>query len=395
MIMYTGRKVVSMASTVGAGAGCTTLAYFDKQHIFDCAQRSGYTSRKYESKYACSTCGTTTQHCPPKLRCVDAVSGLRVAFVGDSLMAELSVVAACTLGTNWTTHAMPVVPHREALATLLRALLATADVIVVNFGLWFNFENEPDEDHVSHLFPSADYSTQQLEECIARPVAAPSKLAGNCTTLACLASPSTERGGGHPTEFVQLGFFRRSCPDNLGRHAYASDLARFVATLRDVAQEQRWRARRLVWRASTPQHYNTPGGLFPTSSSKWWPRAGACVPLRNPQLASARNEIADLVLAPLFRNPPNGLQLSRMSSFAYDIERYAEHPQHLDCSHFCMHSMDMWNWVRLLVQCLGSERDCGAQSVAEDLEDAHTDSFHRKSHTSQLTSNIATGPKEV
>ena len=372
------------------GLGCAhhhQVTPFHSSAIFSCASDIGYTKNFYEvkrrtvtasvcllmfygpnrnvclpllqAKYACSTC-RPERGCASDLGCrsaadLAALNGTTVALVGDSLKTELAVAMHCVIDRSalavvWPAPSASVVPFRHPLTALLREVLASADVVIFNFGIWYNWDPTVDTQRPRYSRLSEEHTTKQIEECITQGIRAP-KLAGNCTRRHCLTSPTSA------LERIQGAFWRRNCAGSLGKLAYASDLKRFAVVLRKVAAERRWRARKLIWRASTPQHYSGPSGMFPLKRSNTWPGAGACIPVRNDSLAADRNAVADSMLHSLLR-PGGPPYMTRWSTWDHDLGYHDEHPRGADCSHFCLHSTATWNWVRLLLACLVG-RDCG------------------------------------
>ena len=294
-----------------------------------------------------------------------ALRNLTVAFVGDSLMGEMQTLAQCLLPLGGApAFALNLVPDRASLARLLRTALAAADVVVFNFGLWYNFE--PAAAIIPEIPTGLDEGLvpKLVEACLERGLAEGGSLGRACRTAECMRAPV------EPEQHVAYAFRRRRCAGASGSDAYISDLMRFASTLRAVASEKpRWRASRLIWRESTPQHYATPSGFFPTSRNASWPSAGGCVPIKEylKPLARARNHFADLVLAPLLRAPPNApARLERMGTWDFDLAHHSQHPYGKrnkikptartmdDCSHFCLHSDVTGRWLEALVATLVS-----------------------------------------
>ena len=346
---------------------------FNARKIFNCSRRNfGIAKRSYETRYLCSTCDAGGT-CPESLDLPGPIDAT-VAFVGDSLLWQLVTVAGCVLGRfDWPFYSMPVVPHRPALAELLRHVLSTADVAVFNLGIWYNWD--PAQEPHDYMESSTSWhSTAQLEACIrargdkANRTTAPLRASlGHYSPAARLAAPTNS------AERENLAFWRRECASNLGKQAYTSDLLRLRNTLQEVVRERKWRCRHLIWRASTPQHYRSEGhgsGMFPVRFQSWPAIAGApgvCSAVRNRSLAYDRNAVADRVLAPLMRRGGQPPQLTRMSTWRFDVEHHDEHARRTDCSHWCMHSSVTLGWVRQLVDCLTSGgMDCESQVVEVD-----------------------------
>ena len=122
-----------------SAASCGPASNFSRERILECTRRfyGGEAVSEYDSKYLCSTCNRVRcplelnfrqQGCVSTLREDSRLRDVSVAFVGDSIMAQLFAVAKCALDADesWTFHNLVVVPHREALATLLREVLAAS-----------------------------------------------------------------------------------------------------------------------------------------------------------------------------------------------------------------------------------------------------------------------------
>ena len=191
-----------------------------------------------------------------------------------------------------------------------------------------------------------------------------------CLTDACMADPASS------AEIIGYAFRRRQCAGAFGIAAYESDLRRFASTLQAVLAERSWRARRLIWRDNTPQHYATPSGMYSTHRADTWPSAGKCVPIKEPAraLATARNDVVERVLGPLFHDGGPRARLERLSTWNFDVEHHEQHPhgKHTwkidsaaphgagrgvaraidDCSHFCLHSDVTMHWLEALVSTL-------------------------------------------
>ena len=118
---------------------------------------------------------------PSDINCTAIPATLRnltVAFVGDSLMSELQSLAECLLPiagtTAWGLH---MVPGHASLARMLRSVLDTADVVVFNFGIWYNFNASlrplisswVDENYVSEL----------IQQCVNRGLKLPKTTTSN------------------------------------------------------------------------------------------------------------------------------------------------------------------------------------------------------------------------
>ena len=89
---------------------------------------------------------------------------------------------------------------------------------------------------------------------------------------------------------------------------------RFASTLRVVVAERRWRATKLIWRDSTPQHYATLSGFYNTNAKIInWPMSGngKCVPIKDSfrLLANGRNNVAEHI------------RLEYMNTFSFDVAR--------------------------------------------------------------------------
>jgi hypothetical protein len=341
---------------------------FTRRHIFGCINQSS--QRDYLRQYACSTCDDSSLSVSAHdCSAIPLLRNLTVAFVGDSLMGELHTLANCLLPFGTVAFALNLVPHHEPLARQLRLVLSTADVVLFNFGLWYNFEPPA----VVSEGVDESLTPQLVETCLARGLGDGGALGKACSTNACMLDPSGN------LENVAYAFRRRLCERAMGSDAYASDLMRFASTLSAVAAEQRWRARRLIWRDNTPQHYATPSGYFPTFRNASWPSAGSCMPIKGHHfpLANERNRLAERFLAPLLSAPPNApARLERMSTWQHDVAHHAEHPRGKrdeleevaptmrattqrvgnfssylvsDCSHFCLHSAVSRNWMETLL----------------------------------------------
>lgn len=324
--------------------------------------------------YACSTCLSpecrsgrlSARENATCTRTAVALANLTVAFVGDSLMAHVLTLANCVLPGvqgRWPSFALNVIPHqRETLATMLREVLDSADLVIFNVGAWYNWDAGEPEEGFTAAGPAfteegwgfvAGRSQRLMEACIARRLPAPTmELERVCQSQACLHSPSTNR------ERVGYAFRRRKCKDSLGRQAYVSDLSLFASTLRSVSREKSWRARRLIWRASEPQHYNTPSGMFPRQRSPFWPSGnGKCVAIRNFELSQERNIVAERVFGPLL-DVVGAPHLEIWSTARRDARAHDQHAEkrggmmHGDCTHFCLHSEVGRNWLEELLDLL-------------------------------------------
>ena len=145
-----------------------------------------------------------------------------------------------------------------------------------------------------------------------------------------------------------------------------------------VVAERRWRATKLIWRDSTPQHYATLSGFYNTNAKIInWPMSGngECVPIKDSFRvpANGRNSVAEHILKPLLTAPPsNPARLEYMNTFSFDVARHAQHPygklvdseltalgpaqKHRgtlgDCTHFCLHSEVTSRWLETLVALL-------------------------------------------
>ena len=300
-----------------------------------------------------------------------ALRNLTVAFVGDSLMDELYTLAQCMLPLGGARRfTLNLVPDQASLARLMRTALAAADVVVFNFGLWYNFEPAVRPEIPAHVDESL--VTSLIDACLERGLPDGGTRGNACRTDACMRAP------GEGEQHMAYAYRRRYCAGTTGSDAYVSDLMRFASTLDQVAKtEHIRRASRLIWRGNTPQHYTTPSGFFPWARNASWPSAGACVPVEEDHqpLARSRNQLAERVLAPLLRAPPSApARLEHMDTWDFDLAHHSQHPNgkrneikpagadilprsvrlHADrtmddCSHFCLHSDVTGRWLEALV----------------------------------------------
>lgn len=376
-----------------------TLLPFSRERIVRCVNASS--RRPYLRQYACSACGEGSSLCsssgnaslslPTNIDCSLAPGRLRnlsVAFVGDSLMGELHTLACCLLPMDGAlSFALNLVPHRASLARMLRSALAAADVVIINFGLWYNYD--PVAQPTVSRGVNESLVPALMEACVARGLRDGGPLGRACHTAACMLDPATDK------QHIAYAFRRRYCAGASDGDAYASDLMRFASTLQAVAAERRWRATRLIWRDNTPQHYATPSGFFPTSRGATWPSAGGCAPIKEylKPLANARNRLAEGVLAPLLHAHPSApARLERMSTWGFDVARYTQHPHGKsdmlsvavrdepptepplrqqqrprtmdDCSHVCLHSDVARRWLEALVASLLAAAPAAAHAAA-------------------------------
>ena len=242
-----------------------------------------------------------------------------------------------------------------------------------------------------------DHTTALVERCVlggvlpaANRTAMHQSLEGACASAECMLHPPL-------SAITAYGFRRRHCPGATDRSAYASDLLKFRSTLEEILSDQHGstkrgagapspaagpsratttdgppqplRATRLIWHASSPQHYQTPGGLFPVRRSDTWPWSGArqrCVPHSTSERNLAYGRVADAqqLLGPLRASVPrltNGTaSFSFRSTWERDARLSGQHPgsdavsfppgrSHASgCTHFCLHSDATLDWLREL-----------------------------------------------
>jgi hypothetical protein len=111
-------------------------------------------------------------------------------------MEEFALVATCTLGRLRAFHTvsgggiqLPVIPHAGPLQALLRQVLSRADVVIFNFGIWYNWD-PAEASRESGSLPDPEYTTEQVEACIRRAAGQPVPLAEGCPCRAGSASAS-------------------------------------------------------------------------------------------------------------------------------------------------------------------------------------------------------------
>eukprot|EP00746_Dinoflagellata_sp_MGD_P152268 gnl/MRDRNA2_/MRDRNA2_83546_c0_seq5.p1 gnl/MRDRNA2_/MRDRNA2_83546_c0~~gnl/MRDRNA2_/MRDRNA2_83546_c0_seq5.p1 ORF type:complete len:488 (-),score=49.64 gnl/MRDRNA2_/MRDRNA2_83546_c0_seq5:158-1621(-) len=317
----------------------------------------------------------------------DHLEGLHILLVGDSVMGQLYQGMKCTLLSNTTVEffQMPVVPHKsELLEKVIENLFDgpfswKADVIVFNFGLWYNLN--PIDTHmlVKNGVPKmlghipASWSAKLVgEQCF---------IAGNKDgrawsryKLGCYGfSPRPGEPASETSQALTDYSYHRKWigPDALDMKAYASDLRRFKNTLSRLRMKRK-KMPELIWKYTTPQHFPTQNGLYDwlgpkavlknlLGRPKQEKKEGEhyCKDLENPKEAYARNMIAEDILAPLF---DSGVMKLMSKSYAKTAEYYNFHMEnHLpndvkwDCTHYCLNSMVPRFWIQDLLEVIGTQ----------------------------------------
>ena len=353
---------------------------FTFKHIDECIHNDSWSKT-----YLCSACASACdENVAPKelLRtpgdCARAASR-RVVLVGDSLIAQLYVLARCILPSlELRLFMMPVVPPVPSLRLILQQAL-DADLVIFSFGVWYNWDPHESAPRATHS--GQELSVQIVERCVRFGVLPPANrtrarfaLEGACASVECMLAPP-------PSALMAYAFRRRLCPGATDRAAYTSDLRRFRTTLESILSETRGdpsdaprpsiRATRLIWRSTSIQHYETPGGLFPVQRSATWPWGGArqrCVPIKPTERAISRGRATDAqhVLGPLTKavrrltNSTISFALHDTWERDRDLHAHSQHPgsdgvtfapgrpHALDCTHFCLHSDVAIGWLRAL-----------------------------------------------
>lgn len=143
--------------------------------------------------------------------------------------------------------------------------------------------------------------------------------------------------------------------------AYASDLRRLQAAVQGL--QARAPKLQLLWTSISPQHFNTESGFFVKSAAQEKnPSRWRCWPLRQPHLASARNQVAEAVLGDMLVR--HSQQVSEVSLFYVDTwdteqgchnQHPADHnanPVKLDCTHWCKASDVTVRWTTAVAEAM-------------------------------------------
>jgi hypothetical protein len=310
-----------------------------------------------------------------------------VTLFGDSTMLQMHTAAVCTARETVEfkyigAYVLPLPrPLLESLVTeVLRNAAAPKHAAVFSFGLWYDWA----VDEAS--------SASQLKALIAETDSEWTlQLTSNASTEACEAtrayhsmvaprnSPLRRWQNFAAADYGQL---RRSCPSSTGLRAYISDLKRFDEAVTSVRHRYKVSVERITWRTVPPQHFNTPGGRFFTaarqgelsnSSNTKWAKLGRSVQLTPCQLNTAssscrrdrnltaltcttfasthqerlawqRNAVANAVLdgaAAARREAP----YRRLDTWATDVRYGYQHVGKGDCTHYCLHSDAVRQWL--------------------------------------------------
>ena len=341
---------IGMSAPMAVRCGIGFEAHFTKQLLLE---KCPHDARKASAVSQCSKVdshnGSIASWHRVGMSRQSAVPNVTVALCGDSLMQELSIVTSCITSSNHgIVHDgnflfLGAVPPEPLLSAHLSRLIQPGQLHLFSFGIWYNWS--PSERAATAV--TADWMAHHVVEM-------------NCTSLFAYHAMRDAR---HFDPRI-YSFERRRCPGSLGSRAYRSDLMRFDAAVRRIAQDRGVPWHSIVWWSIAAQHYPLRGGLFDESArslmyGRGWPQlpfggdAGrqGCVPLRSDktqQLAWQRNAVANEVLDGDGLNALYRLPYARMDTWGTDARHYDQHSETRnlrDCTHFCIHSDAVWDWL--------------------------------------------------
>lgn len=245
-----------------------------------------------------------------------ALVGLRIRLLGDSVMLQFYDTLKCALrspSTQVSYFKVDVIPHeRDDLLSILTAAILNVDILVINFGVWYNWN--PSSDSVGENI-DADYTSKGPASHLHIGREFTKARNGSCEYDRCvdMHKYANERRWAHTLDLA----------------TYVSDLIRLREGLLFLNSS---RMPYLIWKATAPKHFKTPGGMFS------WDLQEDCAALDDTVVGKSRHFVVQKIFGSLLGKTRGHFIYDMDASWAQTATHYNLH-LYKDCTHYCGNSM--------------------------------------------------------